>query len=389
MNKIKNVIASFIIMLCLGGVYAWSIFVPELMNRFNYSSSQTQLVFGLLIAVFPTSMILAGKLEKVIGPRIIAIISGILFGLGYLLASISNGNYILVLLGIGIIAGIGTGFGYMIALSTPVKWFPEKKGLITGIAAAGFGLASVILSYIAELLMNTGKPVLDIFGIIGISYGLVIILFSFLIKNPHIETQGIKARIKDFITKPIFIKLFAGILAGTFAGLLVIGNLKPIGATSITDDNILVLGISIFAIANFLGRLTWGYLSDHIGAALSILISLTLQGLAIFLIGFLSLSPSTYLMLAALIGFNFGANFVLFAKETAQLYGINNLGIVYPFVFLGYALAGILGPLTGGMIYDLFQDFKIATTIAAFVSLAGALIYLPESIKSKKNHLHQ
>ncbi len=376
MKKILSVISSFLIMLCLGGVYAWSIFVPELMKEYNFSSFQTQLIFGVVIAVFPLTMIIAGNIERTRGTRLLAILSAVFWGSGYLMASYSGGNFLMLFSGIGILAGIGTGFGYLAALTTPVKIFPEKKGLVTGVAAAGFGLAAVVMSMIAENLSNDGKNVLQIFRFIGIVYGIAILLLSFFIYVPPQKTSHPKTGVGKLVRRKEFYKLFSGILFGTFGGLLVIGNLKTIGAQHPISEHMLIMGVSAFAIANFAGRLFWGFLSDFLGSKWSIFSALTFQAISIFLIGYIPLTPSMYIFLSVSIGFGFGANFVLFARETSQVFGVHNLGAVYPYVFLGYALAGIFGPATGGLIMDLFNSFANATLLASIISFAGAILFL-------------
>ncbi|ASB49978.1 MFS transporter [Alkalitalea saponilacus] len=385
MQKFLTVLSAFFIMLCLGGVYAWSVFVPGLMAEYNFSSFQTQLIFGSIIAVFPTTMLLAGILEKKLKPVTMGMISAALFTMGYLLAGFSNGNFWMVLFGIGILSGVGTGFGYLVSLTTPVKWFPEKKGLITGIAAAGFGLAAVVLSFLAETLLDQGRDVLHIFTKVGLGYGLVIFLLSFFLKAPSSAVSGHRVDVRYFFKSKSFVKLLFGIFFGTFAGLLVIGSLSPIGEVYYIDGHVLVVGVSVFAVANFLGRLSWGMVSDYLNTEIVIFSALTLQAVSIFLLGFLHLTEFSYIVLSAMIGFGFGANFVLFAKETSHLYGIANLGIVYPYVLLGYAVAGIVGPVTGGVLYDITGSFNTAIYIAAFMSMMGAILFLIRVKTSSKS----
>jgi len=382
MQKYLTLISSFIIMLCLGSIYAWSIISLELINDFGFSSVQSQLVFGLLIAVFPATMILASKFEKRIGVHTLTVLSAIFFGAGYIISGLSNGNFYIILVGIGFLGGIGTGLGYLVSLTIPVKWFPEKKGLVTGIASAGFGLAALIFSMVIENSLASGRSILELFIFIGIVYGLIILFFSNFMKAPP-NNGSIETTIPSFIASAKFIKLFSGIFFGTFAGLLIIGNLKLIGSEYILNNHILILGISVFAIANFLGRLAWGFVSDYTGAALSIFLALTIQSAAIFLLGYIELNSSSYIALSAVIGFGFGGNFVLFAKETSQLYGIHNLGLIYPYVFLGYAIAGIFGPITGGFLYSHFNNYYFASYTASIMSLVGALIFLLDLILSK------
>jgi OFA family oxalate/formate antiporter-like MFS transporter len=146
----------------------------------------------------------------------------------------------------------------------------------------------------------------------------------------------------------------------------------------------LVVGVALFAVANFLGRLTWGTLSDYLGASLCIFLALLFQSASIFSLNIFPLSDITYLTLAFFIGFGFGGNFVLFAKETAQVYGLKNLGIIYPYVFIGYAVAGIAGPISGGFLFDLSGSFSYPILLAGAMSLLGSLLFLREFLAAGK-----
>lgn len=290
-----------------------------------------------------------------------------------------------ILLGIGILTGIATGFGYWVALTTPVRWFPQKKGLITGIAAAGFGLGAVLMSDISEKILLNGKDVLQLFAIIGSSYGIIIFLVSNLIIEKSIEPNEVEIKITEYLRHKLFKRLFIGIFLGTFAGLLIIGNLKIIGGQGNISEHYLVVGVSLFALANFFGRLVWGFIADYIGANVSIFMALLVQSVAIFLLNIIALSDFSYMLLAFLIGFGFGGNFVLFAKETAHIFGLSNLGIVYPYVFLGYAIAGIAGPFIGGFLYDISGAYFYAILLSGFMSLLGSILFFYQYIKHKHN----
>jgi len=269
-----------------------------------------------------------------------------------------------------------------VSLTTPAKWFTEKKGLVTGITVAGFGLASFIFSAVIEKSLMSGKSILDLFVFIGIVYGITILFFSNFIKVPDSD-QNIVIANQTFKADAKFIKLFLGIFFGTFAGLLVIGSLKLIGSGHNISNHSLVIGVSVFAVANFTGRLFFGAVSDYLGASICIFLALSLQSVSIFFLGYLDHNAVTYIALSFLIGFGFGGNFVLFAKETAQVFGIHNFGTKYPYVFLGYAIAGVFGPLTGGFLYDRFNNYDFASYTASVMSLIGGLIFLVNYIVSK------
>ncbi len=387
MKKYLTTLSSFIIMLCLGGVYAWSITASELIEKHGFSNTQTQLIFGTVIAVFPVTMIYAGRLARQMKPRFLGYISGLLFALGYLLAGFSNGNFYIVFIGAGLLTGIGTGFGYLVSLTVPVKWFPERKGLITGIAAAGFGLGAIALSPIAEMVLESGRSIFKMFTVIGVSYGTIIFLLSNFISQPRVNAEVRNLDNTKFLSSKMFRRLFGGIFLGTFSGLLIIGSLKIIGGQNNITNHILILGVSFFAGSNFAGRLFWGFLSDYIAAGITIFMALVIQAVAIFLMGYMELNNVSYILLSVLIGFGFGGNFVLFAKETTKVYGVNNLGIVYPYVFVGYAIAGIAGPLSGGLLFDYFGNYRNAVLLASMISFSGGLLFLYHHFESiKKGH---
>lgn len=379
MKKYIVLVASVLIMLCLGGVYAWSIFVPPLKAEHDLTTTQTQLVFGFTIAVFAIAMIAAGRLEKKRGPRLTAIIGGALFSAGYLLASFSNGEPFFIFLGVGIFSGAGLGFGYVCALITPIKWFPQKKGLITGLSVAGFGAGAILLSYLVKFFLGNELPVLDIFRLVGLSYGAVIILSAMLLTVPADVNAGAATtsfQYSQLLKDRKFWALCCGLFAGTFAGLLVVGNLKPIGLSFGADETIATAAISLLALGNMGGRILWGYLSDLMGGRRAIIAALSF--LAIVTLSLLAGAgyQVSFMLLALAIGAGFGANFVLFATEVSQIYGVEKLGIIYPYVFLFYGLAGIIGPPVGGLLFDVTQTYTSAIILAGLICAGGAVIFV-------------
>jgi|Deesub1362A_J573_1020465.scaffolds.fasta_scaffold02579_3 OFA family oxalate/formate antiporter-like MFS transporter len=378
MKKYIITISSIIIMVCLGGVYAWSVFVPPLKAEHGLSTAETQLLFGFTIAVFTIAMIFAGRLQEKRGPRLTASIGAIFFSSGYLLASISKGQIVLLLLGIGILSGAGIGFGYVCSLTTPIKWFPRYKGLITGISVAGFGGGAILLSYIVKFLLAREMPVLDIFRTIGIGYGMVVFLSALALSVPE---DIKKERGEGFFNASELVKdrklwaLFFGMFAGTFAGLLVTGNLKPIGLSYGISDKIATAAISLLAVGNAAGRIIWGRLSDMLGGRRSIIAALLFLSVFTLTLFFGARYDAGFLLITFAIGLGFGANFVLFATEVSHIYGVHKVGTIYPFVFLSYGIAGIIGPIIGGWLFDIMQTYHAAIIISALICTAGAAVY--------------
>lgn len=367
--------ASIVMQVGLGSVYAWSVFVPSLTNIYGMTQAQSQVIFGTTIAVFTLSMVLAGKLQNRYGPAPVGFVGGVLFGAGYLIASFSGGEFVRLLLGIGFVAGAGTGFGYVCPLATCIKWFPDRKGLVSGLAVAGFGGGAVLLSALAGRLFAEGRTVLEVFRVVGIWYGVAIVGASLLLANPReykARTFGESRVGRQVFSDRRFWRLVTGIWAGTFGGLLVIGNLQPIGLASSVPSGFAAAAVGSFAIGNSLGRLGWGALTDRIGDR-AIPASLLFLGAAIALLLVPFPAPWSFVAVSLLAGFGFGACFVVYMAQTVNDFGAENMASVYPYIFLAYGFSGIAGPTVGGWLYDMSGSYFGAILVGAGVVLSGAV----------------
>lgn len=378
--------ASVVTQVCLGGLYAWSSFVPALQRSHNLSTAQTQLIFGILIAVFTLVMVFAGRLLERRDARLVASVGGLLFGAGYVIASFSNGSFAVLLLGISVVAGAGTGFGYVCPLTTCIKWFPSHKGLVTGIAVAGFGGGAILLSTLAEVFLGGGTEVLMIFRWIGIVYGATIMVGALAFKSPvsrQLNPTRSAPVLASLMHDRFFWALVVGMFSGTFAGLLVIGNLKPLALSGGLPPVVAATAISTFALGNVVGRMAWGWIADRIRFYV---VSYALGILAIVLCGLVPTSTlaAGLVTVSALVGFGFGACFVIYATQVASRYGPDRVGNVYPVVFLSYGLAGISGPSAGGWLYDVTASYvpAIITSVAVVLIGLSASGWLLRSAKS-------
>ncbi|MFW5858835.1 MAG: MFS transporter [Planctomycetota bacterium] len=377
-------VGAIVIQICLGGLYAWSVFVEPLKRDHSLSVAQTQLIFGCLIATFTISMVFAGKLLPRLGPRLLAVLSGALFTAGYLVAAASGGAFPLLFLGIAVLSGIATGFGYVVPLTTCMRWFPHHRGLITGIAMAGFGGGAVLLSNVAKVLLGGGLDVLQLFGWVGLVYGGAILLAALAMRAPAPTPDPRSApatAIVVLLKEPFFIALCVGMFCGTFAGLLVIGNLKPLLLSYGVSETAATLSISAFAVGNFAGRITWGWAADRYDTGI-IPVTLGALAAALALLHFAAHTQAGATGIALAIGFGFGACFVIYAAQVARRYGADRVGSTYPFVFLAYGVAGIAGPPLGGWLYDSSGGYAMAIGVSIALVLAGgigtaALLYGP------------
>jgi len=378
-HYIINVLASVIIMCCSGSVYAWSIFVSPLQGEFGLTTAHTQLIFGLIIASFVITMLFVGRLERRLGPKVTASIGAVLFSAGYLLASFSGGSIILILLGISILSGAGMGFGYITVLTTLVKWFPDHKGLATGIAVAGFGSGAILLSLIVQPVLEGGEVILNVFRMIGIIYGVLFLVSALAISAPTANGEEIAEKplsITAISRDKRFRVLFYTYFAGSFAGLMLTGNLKPIGLSYGISEESAVTGIVLLSAGNAAGRLLWGQIYDKIGGKRSVSLALIL--LAVFTLLLLTSIPNsiTFPALMLVIGLCYGANYVLYAADIANIYGIYQLGIVYPRVSLAYGISGIVGPVAGGLIFDATSQYSIPIILSVAICLTGLIAYV-------------
>lgn len=389
LKPVRTVFAAVTMMLALGSIYAWSIFVPRLVADYGFSTGQTQLIFGVFIAVFTVAMVFGRSLLATMGAKRLALLASGLYTVGFLSVPVFGIHFPVMLLGISIFAGVATGFGYLISITIPVEWYPQKKGLITGLVSAGFGGGAIVESMVVQELFVAEIALPQVFWLIGLSKGVILAIASFFIDRPSLSDDlSPLVPMNRLLRQSQFLKLFLGIFTGTFAGLLVIGNLKPIGEQFPIDETTLVLGITVFSVANFSGRLFWGWLNDFVSGNVLIPLSLLLMGIFTLLIGLLYLSPFLYLAISFAVGFSFGANFVIYAKETAQIYGLNNLGKIYPFVFLGYGVSGFSGPFTGGVLRDISGNYQnpvfVAFALCMVVFLAMILFFRNQSASNSK-----
>jgi len=362
------VFAACVMQTCLGGIYAWSAYIPSLQSSYKLSSVQTSAIFGVTTAVFVLSMIIAGRLQEKFGPRRIATFGALIFCAGYQIAYLSQGSFLPILIGVGVLSGAGVGCGYVTSLSTATKWYPHKLGLVTGIVVAGYGGGSMILSKVVYALLSRGWDVLEVFSAVGFSIGAILLLCISVLHLPEAvhgsnkpESQQEKAR----LLLPLL-----GMFSGTFGGLMVIGNLTPIGIASGLSAASAVLSISFFAFGSMSGRIVWGLIYDRIGNKAIPLSLLLLSASVLPLV--IGVSSGGFYAASFSIGFNFGACFVLYVAYLGRLYGTASLGRLYPVVLLAYAVAGSVGPLAGGWCYDFQGSYSLAIIAAALMGVVGA-----------------
>lgn len=368
-------LASVAIQSILGSIYAWSVFVPQLVSEYHFTAAQAQAIFGLMVGMLTIAMTWAGRHIDQLGPRLLVLLAALFYGGGFILASLAGGAFWPTLLSLGVLGGAGMGCGYLVSLSTAVRWFPEHKGLVTGVSVMGFGGGALIVSQISDNLLTAGWNVLTIWHFMGTTAIIALGLLAFIFKpKPIPPTMDAEADTSHTFQRLDFWIAAGGIFCGTLAGLVLIGLLKPLalhgGLTSAQATQAVVL----FALGNALGRVLWGWLMDRLGAGMIPLNLLLLAGL-VALAPVASGAVYMFELLALLAGVAFGGCFVLYAVWVGQRFPTADYERVYPLVYLCYGLAAIIGPMTAGWLVDSTGGYMIPMLLAGSTALLGGLCW--------------
>jgi len=368
-----TIAAAVLIQACIGSVYAWSVFVLPLQERYGLGKGASQMVFGGLVAVLSLMMIPAGRLQARYGSRAVALVGGVLYSLGYLAAASSGGRFWWLLLGIAVIAGTGVSLTYLSTLTACQQALPERKGLATGLAMGGYAAGAILVASLARPWLERGTDPLAVFRVMALIYLPVILLAALGLRVSPARSGDEAAGVPpptpfgELWRDRVFRQSLLGMFAGTSAGLLVIGNLKPMGLSFGASAGAATLAVSMFALGNAIGRVAWGRFYDAIGSR-ALPLALGGSAVTIFLLPF---APGWFPLAAALVGFSYGANFVLHPARIADAYGLNRLGAVYPLVFLAHGLAALTGPPLGGLLYDWRGSYHLPVFLAAGVAAMG------------------
>ncbi|MCI2400479.1 OFA family MFS transporter [Aliiroseovarius subalbicans] len=397
-NRWGVVLGAVLIQLALGAIYAWSVFTPALTDL-GWSKMETQAVFAIGLAMFAIVMVFAGRLMARLGPRALALMGGATLGAGYVLAGLlGSTSFWVVAICVGAIGGAGIGLAYMVPIAVGMRWFPDRKGMITGLAVAGFGFGAMGWVKLAGswggLIERIGLD--GTFVIYGLIFAALIGIGSLWMRMPpkgwvpagfvaSAAATGRKGR-ENFTTAemlhtPQFYLIFLTFAVSAGSGLMSIGLMKLYPMEALQAQGLTLAEASavagtamavFFSLANGIGRVAWGTISDKLGRRRSLIIMATSQ--AVFLFAFTAMAGTPWLLYlgAALIGFNFGGNFALFPAITADTFGNDRIGQNYPMVFLSYGAGGIAFPMLGGVLGDL-GNFPLAFSVCAGACLLGAL----------------
>jgi OFA family oxalate/formate antiporter-like MFS transporter len=377
--------------LALGILYTWSVISKGIPAEWNWSESDKSWPYAIACLVFSIIMVPAGRMQDKLGPRLVVSIGGILVAIGFVVASATT-TLLGFIIGFGLLAGAGIGFGYSSATPPAIKWFPAARtGLITGIVVSGFGLASVYAAPLATYLMAT-YGIQTMMLILGIAFFFIVVGLAQILKTPPqgylpAGTKQTKSdtgnKKEDFVPKEMlgtlqFYMLWFMFACGAGAGLMVIAKLAAIAKLQANIELGFIL-VAVLAIGNGGGRILAGMLSDKIGRKNTMFMCFVLQAFMVFLLsraieGSILATVPVLVLISALIGACYGSNLSLFPSITKDFYGLKNFGVNYGLVFTAWGVGGFSLSLLAGKMYDITASFNVAYYGASGLLILAAVM---------------
>lgn len=378
------IVAAIVIQMCLGAVYAFSVLVDPLEKAFGWTRMETSPAFTIALFVFALSMIPAGRLQDKKGPRLVATMGGIALGLGMILSNFTN-SLIWFYLSYGVVGGLGIGLTYVTPIATCTKWFPDKRGLVTGLAVFGFGAGSLVF---APLLSS----LIDVLGwrtaflVNGVIFVLLVLPSAQLLKNPPpgymppnwrptAKTQAARDReLPEMLRTIVFFLIWASYWFGTTAGLMVIGSAKQSSMElALLDSLQATLVVSLLGLFNATGRIMWGFLGDRIGREKVLTIIFAVCSGGLLMAASINVAP-VFVLGIFMVGLSFGGFLAIYPALASDYYGTRNLGVNYGIIFTAYGAGAVLGPIMAGYFKTFANSYTPSFYIAGILAVAGIIL---------------
>jgi OFA family oxalate/formate antiporter-like MFS transporter len=381
-------IAGVVMQIALGAVYAWSVFRIPLTQRFGWSIPEVTLTFTIAIFVLGFAAFAGGLWMRRVGPRRVAVTAGTFYGLGVFLASFAGERLWWLYCTYGLMAGIGLGLGYIVPVATLVKWFPDKRGMITGIAVAGFGAGALITAPVATLLIRqVGVP--RTFAILGIIYLIAVTGAGYFMQNPPAGYRPVgwtptasqqKSRSTKMYTLDEAIRswqwygLWLLLFLNTTAGIAIISQAAPMIQEITGETAARAAGVvGIFSIANGAGRFLWAWLSDFVGRRWVFLMMFPIQAVAFFLLPSIE-NFSVFVAVGFIVLLCYGGGFGTMPAFAADYFGAENVGSIYGLMLTAWSVAGALGPMLIASLRQSTGRYSDALYAIAALMLVSAVI---------------
>jgi OFA family oxalate/formate antiporter-like MFS transporter len=376
--------------LALGAVYAWSVFKIPLSKAFGWSGTDVTWAFSLAILVLGFAAFIGGLWMRRVGPRIVGITAGVCYGAGVALSGLSGGNIWILWLSYGLLGGLGLGLGYIVPLATLVKWFPDRRGFITGLAVAGFGGGALITAPAAQKLIDSFGP-LTTLAILGACYLVMVVLGASIMRNPpegwrpagwepSVKQQEQLAvreyTLKEALSTWQWYALWATLFLNVIAGISIISQASPM-AQDISGVNAQIAAgmVGLISIANGIGRLAWAWLSDAIGRRNVFLIMFLLQAVLFFILPsqreFTALASICFVVISC-----YGGGFGTMPAFAADFFGTKWVGSIYGLMLTAWGFGGVFGPLLVANIRQATGKYDLALVIIAVIMLVSSVLPL-------------
>lgn len=388
------IIAGVFSNLCQGTAYATSVFAKPIMTHFECNREQSVLAFSLIVACLPLGAIGAGKFADHKGPRLMVIVGSLLFSLGVFLAGFSQ-NMVMLYLTYGIMMGIGSGMAYGAIVGAAVKWFPDKRGLASGLVVGALGGGPLIMAPLAQALLDTPSlGLLGTFKVLGVVFLVVMLIAAYFISSPpkdylpagfNRSKQAERPAVPDLIWKEMLKKgkfwfLYSLFACGTFSGLMVISQASPIAQELAQVAPVAAASIvGILALANAFGRIFWGGVSDKIGRIEALGLMFLITTIVMFALPWVADQIVSLTLAFVLVGLCYGGYLGIFPSISADNFGSKNITVNYGLLFSAFSLAGVFGPRIGTMF-----DYHTAFMVGAGVSLVGGILAIGAKFGHKK-----
>lgn len=379
----------------LGSVYTWSLFNGQLSQKLDEPISRVAFSFGLLSLGLAIASSVAGKLQDRFGVKKVTMAAGVMMAVGFALTAHSN-NLIMLYLSAGVLVGLADGAGYLMTLSNCVKWFPERKGMISACAIGAYGLGSLGFKFICGHLLSvyTLENTFIIWGILAMT--MIIIGGLMMTDAPKQAPQTINCNednlnssrdftLSEAVRMPQYWMLALMFLTSCMSGLYVIGVAKDIGEGMVHLNAITAANaVTVIAIANLSGRLILGVLSDKMSRirVISMAQVISLAGMSILL--FSSMNETLFFISVACVAFSFGGTITVYPSLVSDFFGLNNLTKNYGLLYLGFGIGSVMGSLIASVFGGFVVTFTFITVLLIVSLVLSATIRLP----NKSEHAH-
>jgi MFS transporter, OFA family, oxalate/formate antiporter len=381
-------VAAVVMQIALGAVYAWSVFRKPLAAQFHWSISQVTLTFTIAIFVLGFAAFVGGLWSNRSGPRVVAMTGGLLYGVGTALASLAGHGLVVLYLTYGVIGGIGIGLGYIIPIAVLVRWFPDKRGLMTGIAVGGFGAGALITAPLATHLIAT-VGVLDTFLYLGVAYLIVCVICGYFMQNPpdgyrpdgwqpSAALRGTTAT-RDFTLSQALASwqwwiLWLLLFLNTSAGISVISQEAPMFQTLVGVSAIAAAGmVGVASFGNGAGRIFWAWTSDLIPRRFVFLIMFLLQAVLFWILPNIH-TQGVLTVVAFVILLCYGGGFGTMPAFAADYFGPKYVGQVYGLMLTAWGFASAFGPLLIAHTLQISGHYESGLHILSIVLLGAAVL---------------